>query len=69
MDERECPKTGHLCNEDGEYKMQLIALGIALYVALVVLVVWPLLKVAGPQNAAEQLRNDNEQLEYLRNNR
>ena len=42
---------------------------VLVYAAVLLLVVYPLMKAAGPQSEAEQLENDNEQLEYIRNRR
>ena len=43
-----------------------ILLGILAYVLVLVLLVYPMMRKAAPQNEAEQLENDNEQLEYIR---
>lgn len=41
---------------------------VLVYAAVLVLVVYPLMKTAGPQSVQEQIDNDNEQIEDIRRN-
>lgn len=45
--------------------MNLVTIGLSVYAVLAITLTYALIRTAAPQNEAQQIENDKEQVEYL----